>query len=99
MTKIADLKKRLMEDPTFKQEYQAAEGEIAIIEALVKARTHAKLSQADLAKKIGTTQSAVARLEGGHVSPLPVDAPPLCRGDRGKVEDRHRTYDGLTVSP
>lgn len=69
MTKISDLKKRLIEDPTFKQEYQAAEGEIAIIEALVKARTHAKLSQAELAKKIGTTQSAVARLEGGHVSP------------------------------
>ncbi|KAB2839043.1 helix-turn-helix domain-containing protein, partial [bacterium] len=40
----------------------------AIIEALVRARTAARLSQAELARKIGTTQSAIARLEGGGVS-------------------------------
>lgn len=69
MTKIAELKKRLMQDPTFEVEYAAADAEFALIETLVRARTHAKLSQAELAKRIGTTQSAVARLEGGHVSP------------------------------
>lgn len=69
MTKIAELKKRLMQDPAFEVEYAAADAEFALIEALVRARTHAKLSQAELAKRIGTTQSAVARLEGGHVSP------------------------------
>jgi predicted transcriptional regulator len=69
MTKIAELKKRLMQNPTFQAEYAAADAEFSLIEALVRARTHANLSQAELAKRIGTTQSAVARLEGGHVSP------------------------------
>lgn len=69
MTKIADLKKRLMNDPEFQREYEKADAEFALVEALVKARTDAKMSQADVAKRIGTTQSAIARLEGGRVSP------------------------------
>jgi DNA-binding XRE family transcriptional regulator len=69
MTKIADLKKRFMADPEFKAEYEKADAEFAIVEALVKARTKARLSQAEVAKRIGTTQSAIARLEGGGVSP------------------------------
>jgi predicted transcriptional regulator len=69
MTKIADLKKRLMASPEFRKEYEKADAEFAIIEALVRARTAANLSQAELASRIGTTQSAIARLEGGGVSP------------------------------
>src|SRR5690606_5809512 len=69
MTKIADLKKRLMDNPEFKAEYEKADAEFALIEALVLARAKAKLSQAELARRIGTTQSAIARLEGGGVSP------------------------------
>lgn len=69
MTKIADLKKKLMENSEFRQEYAKADDEFRLIEALVNARTKAKLSQAELARKIGTTQSAIARLEGGGVSP------------------------------
>ena len=69
MTKIADLKKRLMDKPEFREEYEKSDAEFAIIEALVRARSAAKLSQAELAQRIGTTQSAVARLEGGGVSP------------------------------
>ena len=69
MTKIAELKERLMKTPGFRAEYEKADAEFALVEALVRARTHARLTQAQLAKKIGTTQSAIARLEGGHVSP------------------------------
>lgn len=69
MTSISVLKKRLSESPEFREEYTKADAEFAIIEALVQARTKAKLSQAELAKRIGTTQSAIARLEGGGVSP------------------------------
>lgn len=69
MTKIAELKKRLMQNPEFQQEYEKADAEFSLIEALVHARASAKMSQADVAKKIGTTQSAIARLEGGGVSP------------------------------
>ncbi|HTO31481.1 MAG TPA: helix-turn-helix domain-containing protein [Pararhizobium sp.] len=46
-----------------------ADAEFRLIETLVSARTKAKLSQAEIAKRIGTTQSAIARLEGGGVSP------------------------------
>ena len=69
MTKIADLKRRLMKSPEFAAEYEKADTEFAIIEALVRARTKANLTQAELAERLGTTQSAVARLEGGKVSP------------------------------
>lgn len=69
MTRISDLKKRLMNDPEFQKEYEKADTEFALVEALVRARTEAKMSQADVAKRIGTTQSAIARLEGGKVSP------------------------------
>jgi predicted transcriptional regulator len=69
MTRIAALNKKLMENPEFQAEYEKADAEFSLIEALVQARTKANLSQAELAKKIGTTQSAIARLEGGGVSP------------------------------
>lgn len=69
MTKIADLKKRLMDNPEFRDEYAKADAEFQLIEALVTARTRAKLSQAEVARRLGTTQSAIARLEGGGVSP------------------------------
>ncbi len=69
MTKIAELKRRLMKNPEFASEYEKADAEFAVIEALVRARTKAKLTQAKLAERLGTTQSAVARLEGGKISP------------------------------
>ena len=69
MTKIAELKKRLMRNPEFRAEYEKADAEYRLIAAMVRARTKAKLSQAQLAERMGTTQSAVARLEGGGVSP------------------------------
>lgn len=69
MTRIADLKRKLMDKPEFREEYEKADAEFRLIEALIRARTKANLSQAELAKRIGTTQSAIARLEGGGVSP------------------------------
>ena len=69
MTKLKNLKKRLMEDPEFREEYARVDEEFALIEALVRARSAAKLTQAELARLLGTTQSAIARLEGGRVSP------------------------------
>ena len=69
MTRLKDLKKRLMEDPESREEYARADDEFALIEALVRARAAANLTQEELARRLGTTQSAVARLEGGRVSP------------------------------
>ena len=69
MTRLKDLKKRLMEDPEFREEYARADEEYKLIEALVRARPAANLTQEELARRLGTTQSAIARLEGGGVSP------------------------------
>ena len=69
MTKISTLKKRLMENPKFRKEYEKADAEFSIVEALIHARAAAKLSQAEVARRIGTTQSAIARLEAGNVAP------------------------------
>ena len=49
--------------------YAEADAEFAVIEAMIRARAEAGLTQEALAERMGTTQSAVARLEGGRVSP------------------------------
>ncbi|MDE0082183.1 MAG: helix-turn-helix domain-containing protein [Gammaproteobacteria bacterium] len=69
MTKLKDLKKRLMADPEFREEYARVDDEFKLIEALVRARKAARLTQTELARRLETTQSAIARLEGGGVSP------------------------------
>lgn len=69
MTKLRDLKEQLMKDPEFRKEYKRADAEYSLIEALINARTAANLTQTELAERLGTTQSAVARMEGGRVSP------------------------------
>jgi predicted transcriptional regulator len=69
MTNFSELKREWMKDAEFKAEYDALEGEFAIVAALIEARTRAGLTQAELAGRMGTTQSAVARMEGGGVNP------------------------------
>lgn len=51
-------------DPAYAAAYDELEEEFAIMSALISARTKAGLSQADIAKRMKTTQPAVARLEG-----------------------------------
>lgn len=56
-------------DPEFMKEYDALEEEFARANMVIGARTHADLSQAELAERMGTSQSAIARLESGRVKP------------------------------
>ena len=48
----------------FKQAYEALEVEYQVIDQLLKARTRAGLTQDAVAERMGTTKSAVSRLEG-----------------------------------
>lgn len=69
MTKLKDLKALFMKNPEFREEYARVDEEHALVEALVRARVATKPTQAGLARRLGTTRSAVARLEGGRASP------------------------------
>jgi transcriptional regulator with XRE-family HTH domain len=69
MIKFRDLHKKWMKDPEYRKEYEALEEEFALIAEVAKARQRAGLSQAQLAKRMKTTQSTVARLESGRGKP------------------------------
>ncbi len=58
---------RWHKDPEYMKEYDALEEEFALATALMLAR--ADLSQAELARRMGTSQSAIARLESGRSRP------------------------------
>ena len=75
-----------MADPEFREEYARADDEFALIEALVRARTAAKLTQTELAQRLGTTQSAVRTAGGRQGVALSCHLAPLCRGDRYAVD-------------
>ena len=73
MTKMISVQAWLREklkDPEFKKEYDALEPEFALARELFSARAKAKLSQAQVAKRMGTSQSAVARIESGRTPSL-----------------------------
>ena len=61
--------KEMAENPAYREAYDALEGEFALVGALIQARTRADLSQAEVASRMGTTESAVSRLESGRVKP------------------------------
>jgi transcriptional regulator with XRE-family HTH domain len=69
MIKFDVLHKKWMKDPAYRKEYDALEDEFALIAAVAKARIRAGLTQAQLAKRMKTTQSTVARLESGRGKP------------------------------
>jgi len=63
------LKKELLKDKKIKQLYDRLGPEFAVIEMIIKKRIEKGLSQKELARKIGTKQSAVSRLESGTYNP------------------------------
>ena len=67
--KIGEIKNELLTDEGFRREYDALEEEFSIAAQLIEVRTKANLTQEQVARRMGTTQSVVARLESGH--PLP----------------------------
>ncbi len=69
MTKLNDLKSKWMKDPDFKAEYNALAAEFSIADALIQARVNADMTQEDVANKMQSSQSYVAKLEGGIVNP------------------------------
>lgn len=63
------LKQELLKDPEVKKEYDRLTPRYAVISAIIKARMEKGITQAALAKKMGTKQSAIARVESGNANP------------------------------
>lgn len=58
-----------MKDPEFRRHYDALGPEFIVIQMMIQKRREGRLSQAQLAKKIGTKQSAISRFEAGNGNP------------------------------
>jgi ribosome-binding protein aMBF1 (putative translation factor) len=69
MTQLATLKAQWLKDKDFSKAYDALEPEFALAHMLIKARARAGISQAELAQRMQTRQSVVARLEASGSSP------------------------------
>jgi transcriptional regulator with XRE-family HTH domain len=69
VSKIMDLHRCWSRDGAYKATYDSIEDEFRLAPALIEARTAPGLSQAQLAKRMKTSQSYIARIEGGKVRP------------------------------
>lgn len=69
MTTHAQFKKEVLKDKKVRAEYEALGPEFEIITALIRHRLKKGLTQKELAKRAGTKQSAIARLESGTYNP------------------------------
>lgn len=69
MKTLTKVKTQLLANPATKAEYDALADEFDMARELITARSRAGLTQADVAQRMGTTQSVIARLEGGKRHP------------------------------
>ena len=62
-------KKELLKSEKFTKEYRRLEPQYAVISQMIALRAKKGITQKELAEKIGTKQSAIARLESGSYNP------------------------------
>lgn len=66
---LQDHLKILLKDPEFRKEWEDSEVEYQLGRKLIEARLKRNLSQRDLAKKVGTSQAAISRIEAMNANP------------------------------
>lgn len=64
--KFETVEKEMLADPAVRAEYERLRPEFELANELIKARKQARLSQGQVAQRMKTTQSAVARIESGR---------------------------------
>ena len=69
MKSYTKIKERLLKDKTTNAEYRKLGAEFMLAQVVIEKRLAKGLTQATLAHKIGTKQSAIARLESGNYNP------------------------------
>jgi len=69
MSTVEDLHRKWMQNGEYRQAHAALAPEFELVRALIQARTQAGLTQDQLAERMQTSQSFVARLESGRAKP------------------------------
>ena len=69
MSNIIDLHKKWHRDSDYRKAFDELKPEFDLARSLIEVRIGAGLTQAQLAKRMQTSQSVVARLEGGRIHP------------------------------
>ncbi|KVT64566.1 XRE family transcriptional regulator [Burkholderia ubonensis] len=69
MIELTTVKKRLQTDPADRAEYDAQAFGFAVARELVAARARAGLTQEQVAERMQTTHSTIARMESGRTMP------------------------------
>lgn len=64
-----ELKKKLLGNEEVRREYDRLAPRYEAIGKIIEARIHKKMTQKELAGKMGTKQSAIARFEAGNINP------------------------------
>ena len=68
---LQQFKKKVFAKPGVRAAYDGLNEEFAFLDEVLKARTKSGLTQAEVAERMGTTQSAVARLESATAKHSP----------------------------
>lgn len=63
------LHRKWMKNSDYRHEYEKLEPEFAIARSIIEARIKRNISQEDLARKMGTGQAVISRLESASASP------------------------------
>ncbi len=66
---VEELKKLLLSTKGAKKAYEDLQPEFTIIQAMIDARVKKKISQEELARRMGTGQAVISRLENANASP------------------------------
>jgi ribosome-binding protein aMBF1 (putative translation factor) len=69
MAKVNALHQKWIKNKAYRKAYEDLSPEFALARAVIKARVTARLTQEQLAERMKTTQSVIARLESGRTRP------------------------------
>ena len=67
--RVDTLHQEWMKNRAYRDAYNKLEAEFALAAAIIEARSRAGLTQEQLARRMKTTQTVIARLESGRVKP------------------------------
>ncbi|NMA00802.1 MAG: helix-turn-helix transcriptional regulator [Clostridiaceae bacterium] len=69
MNKYSDYKKKVLQNPEVKAEYDALQPEYDIIQAMIEVRNKLNITQKELSARTGITQADISRIENGTRNP------------------------------